>query len=171
MSFLEAAKARYSVRKYTDEKIKAEDLEKILEAGFVAPTAKNLQPQRVYVLNSPEAIEKINSVCKCIFGAQTVLMVTLNKDEQWQNPLEEGVVSGHQDVSIVATHMMMEAWELGIGSCWVNFFSPTEVKKAFELNDNEDVVLLMPLGYIAEDSQPIAMHSQFRDKDEIIIEL
>lgn len=129
MSFLESAKARYSVRNFEDRTVEPEDMQKILEAANHAPTACNLQPQRIYVVQSEENIAKLNSLCKCIFGAKTVLMFTYNTDEEWKNPLEDGVRSGVEDVSIVATHVMMEAWELGIGSCWVNSSQTAGLKK------------------------------------------
>ena len=112
------------------------------------------------MLQSKEALDKINANCKCIFGAQTVLMIANDRDREWKNPLEPGVSAGVEDVSIVATHMMLEAWELGIGSCWVNFFSPSAVKKAFDLPKNEEVVLLLPIGYTDKLSRPSAMHKK-----------
>lgn len=72
-------------------------------------------------------------------------MVAYDKEREWKNSLEEGMTSGIEDASIVGTHMMLEAWELGIASCWFNFFSPTEVKTAFELSENEEIVFLLPI--------------------------
>lgn len=155
MGFLELAKERYSVRKFTDKPIEKQKLDKILEAGNVAPTAVNYQPQRIYVLQSDEAIEKVNSVCKCIYGAKTVLLFAYNTNEDWKNPKQEGIHSGQQDVSIVATHIMLEAWNLGIASCWVNLFSNNELEKAFGLPANEKSVLLMPIGYASSNAKPI----------------
>lgn len=168
MSFLESAKARYSVRNFEDRTVEPEDMKKILEAANHAPTACNLQPQRIYVVQSEENIAKLNSLCKCIFGAKTVLMFTYNTDEEWKNPLEDGVRSGVEDVSIVATHVMMEAWELGIGSCWVNFFSNSRIEEAFELPANEKLVLLMPMGYPSSDAAPIPMHSQYKAIEDTV---
>lgn len=155
MNFLELAKARYSVRKFSDQPIEQDKLNLILEAGNAAPTAVNYQPQRIYVLQSEEALAKISALCKCIYGAKTVLLFAYDDNQDWDNPKQPGIHSGEQDVSIVATHIMLEAWELGIGSCWVNLFSNAEVEKAFALPENEKAVLLMPLGYAAEDSKPV----------------
>lgn len=74
MSFLELAKERYSVRKFQDREIAQSDMDKILEAANVAPTGCNYQPQRIYVVKSEENLAKLNELCKCIFGAKTVLM-------------------------------------------------------------------------------------------------
>ncbi len=65
MSFLELAKERYSVRSFSDKTIEQEKLDKIILAGRVAPTAKNNQPQKVFVVKSPENIEKLNGICRC----------------------------------------------------------------------------------------------------------
>ena len=154
MDFIELAKARYSCRKFSPKHVEPEKLAKILEAGNLAPTAANLQPQRIYVLQSDEALAKINSLCKYIYGAKTVLMFAYDSAQDWKNPEETGINSGQQDVSIVATHSMLEAWNLGIASCWVNLFSNAKVAEAFSLPESEKVVLLMPIGYAAEDSKP-----------------
>lgn len=172
MDFLELAKARYSVRKFKDEPISKEHMDRILEAANVAPTGCNYQPQRIYVVESEEALEKINKASKCIFGAKTVLIFTYNKEEDWKNRLEEGVHSGVQDVSIVATHAMLEAWECGVGSCWVNFFSPTELRSIMGISENEEVVLIMPIGYIADDSEPMAnMHFSYKEISKTVTKM
>lgn len=168
MDFLELARLRYSVRKFTDKPVEKEKLDLILEAGNIAPTAVNYQPQRIYVLQSDETIEKINGLSKCIYGARTVLLIAYDDDKDWDNPKQTGVHSGEQDVSIVATHIMLEAWNLGIGSCWVNLFSNDEVAKAFDLPKNEKVVLLMPLGYAAEDAKPAKWHGDCKRIEETV---
>ena len=169
MNFLELAKSRYSVRKFADRPIEQEKLDLILEAGNVAPTGCNYQPQRIYVVQSEEKIAKLTDLSKCIFGAKTVLIFTYNADEDWKNPLESGVHSGIQDVSIVATHIMLEAWELGIGTCWVNYFANSKLESELGLPQNERTVLLMPIGYPADDSEPLQkMHSVYKNIDETV---
>ena len=88
MTFMELAKERYSVRKFSDKPIEKEKLDAILEAGRIAPTGHNYQPYRVYVLQSPEALEKIRGLTRCAFNAPVVLMVTVRKDEEWVNPCQ-----------------------------------------------------------------------------------
>ena len=169
MDFLELAKARYSVRKFDDRPIEQEKLDRILEAGNVAPTGCNYQPQRIYVVRSAEKIAKLNELCKCIFGAKTVLLFTYSTKEEWKNPLESGVHSGVQDVSIVATHVMLEAWDFGIGTCWVNYFANTKLERELGLPTEERAVLLMPIGYPAADSKPLEnMHSVYKKIEETV---
>ncbi|MBR1780662.1 MAG: nitroreductase family protein [Oscillospiraceae bacterium] len=171
MNFTELAKTRYSVRSFDPRPIEEEKLKTILEAGHLAPTAKNNQPQRIYVIRSEEGLAKIRSLTKCHFGAPVVLLFAYNADEEWNNPLEAGVRSGQEDVSIVATHIMLQATELGVGSIWVNLFAPTETKRALGLPENETPVLLMPLGYAAPDAQPGPNHTKYRPLAETVIEL
>lgn len=147
MNYNELIQKRYSCRSYQEKAVEKEKLDMILEAGRLAPTAKNNQPQRIYVLESKEALEKIRSITSCAFNAPVVLMIAYNTEEEWTNPLEEGIHSGVEDASIVATHMMLKATELSLATCWVNRFPNTETAKAFSLDDNIKPVLLMPLGY------------------------
>lgn len=159
---------RFSVRDYKDTAIEEEKLNAILEAGRIAPTAANIQPQRVYVIKSEEGLSKIRAITHCAFNAPVVLMVAYDADKQWKNPLEEGICAGLQDVSIVTTQMMLKAWDLGIGSCWVNHFPPTETAKAFGLPENEKVALLLPIGYPADDAVPAPMHAKMKDMDDLV---
>ena len=154
MSFLELCKERYSVRQFDARPVEQEKLDMILEAGNVAPTAVNFQPQRIYILRSEDALAKARKLCPCTYGANTILLFAYDKNADWKNPKQSGIHSGQQDVSIVATHIMLEAWSLGVASCWVNLFANDEVAKAFELPENEEVVLMMPLGYAADDAKP-----------------
>lgn len=158
MEFLELAKKRYSVRKFSDKPVEAEKLAKVLEAGNIAPTAKNQQPHRIYVLKSPESIAKMAKHTPCLYGAKTALLFTYDVNEEWQNPMEQGIHSGVEDVSIVATHIMLEAADLGLGTCWVNFFPNSKAEKEFGLPDNEKAVLVMPIGYAADDAKPAPGH-------------
>lgn len=124
MDFFTLAKNRYSVRKFSERSVEPEKLEKVLEAARVAPTAHNYQPFRIYVLKSKDAIAKIRELTPCAFNAPIVLMVTICRDEQWVNELEKGFLSGQVDAGIIGTHLMLEAWEQGLGSCWVAHFPP-----------------------------------------------
>ncbi len=162
---------RYSVRDYAPTPIEEEKLAAILEAGRIAPTAANKQPQRIYVIRSPEGLAKIREITRCAFNAPVVLLFAYDEDAVWKSPLEPGFNAGHQDVSIVATHMMLTAWDLGIGSCWVNFFPNTETGKAFGLPENEKPVLLLPLGYPGGKAAPSPLHSAKKPMDELVKEL
>ena len=112
MTFKELAAARYSVKSYTDRPVEEEKLQEILKVAGIAPTARNAQAIRIYVLKSETAMEKAKAVTPCIFGAPICLMLTYNEEEVFFYPDEaDGVNSGAEDCSIVATHIMFEAVE------------------------------------------------------------
>ena len=83
---MELAKERWSVRKFKPEQITEEELDKILEAGKYAPTAVNFQPQKIYVLKSDLAMRRINSVCKCVFGAPMAILIAVDTERARKNP-------------------------------------------------------------------------------------
>ena len=171
MTFQELAHARYSVRSFQDRPIEEEHLNLILEAGRVAPTACNFQPQKIYVAKSAEAREKLASVCRCTFGAPVILVVCYDRERDWKNKLMPGYESGETDAAIVCTHMMLQAFELGIGSCWVGYFNPKTVAETLGLPENITVSALLPMGYPAEDAKPLPLHSQFRDLADMVEEI
>ena len=154
MSFMDLAKSRYSVRAFSDKKVEDEKLQVILEAARVAPTACNNQPQKIYVLQSESAI--------------TVIMITSDKNAEWKNPFTDKYHTGEIDCSIVCTHMMLQAWELGLGSCWVGYFDPVLIAEKFGLSQNEQVIALLPIGYPAEGNQPANKHYASKTLNEMV---
>lgn len=156
--FLELAEQRYSVRSYSDIPIEKEKMDRILRAGQVAPTAINRQPQRVFVLQSREALEKANRVTRYTFGAPVILLVC--SDKSTAHTMNDGQYLGTVDAAISMTHMMLEAFDEGIGSCWVRGFDRNEVIKEFGLSDNLVPEAMMPMGYPAEGSVPSRFHGE-----------
>ena len=171
MTFQELARARYSVRSFKDMPIEKEKMDLILEAGRVAPTACNNQPQKIYVAKSEEARKKLASVCRYTFDAPVILVVCYDRNRDWKNKLQPGYESGETDAAIVCTHMMLQAFELGIGSCWVGYFNTDQVAGALGLPENLTVSALLPMGYPAENAAPLALHSQYRDFADTIEEI
>lgn len=168
MTFMELAKERYSVRAFKSTPVEQEKIDKILEAAKIAPTAKNSQTQMIYVIKSPEALEKINSVCKCIYGAPLVFAIGYNKDETFGVAEDRVYGFGEIDSTIVTTHMMLEAWELGVGSCWVGLFHDAEVHEVLGLPENIRITSLMPMGYAADGCQPSDRHESYRPDEEMV---
>lgn len=170
MELQEILRQRYSVRDFLQKPIEPEKLERILEAGRLAPTAKNNQPQRIYVLESEEALGKIRGITRCAFNAPVVLLIAVDTAEQWTNPFEPEITSGRQDAAIVATQMMLAAWDEGIGSCWVCYMPNAAVKAAFALPENEEPVLLLPIGYSAQE-KPSPNHGRRKALSETVARL
>ena len=168
MSFSDLAQKRFSVRQYSDRPLESDKLQQILEAAKLAPTAKNQQPQKIYVLQSDTALEKLASLTHCAYGAKTVLLFTYSQDEEWKNPLESGVHSGVEDVSIVATYIMLQAIELGVYTTWCNYFPNSQLEKAFQLPANEKAVLIMPIGYKAAGVEPTPAHTETKELGDMV---
>ncbi len=171
MTFAELAKSRYSVRKFQNRPIEDEKMEQILAAGHVAPTACNYQPQKIYIAKSEDARKKLASVCPCTFDAPVIMVICYDRDRNAKNRLTPGYMFGETDAAIVCTHMMLQAWELGIGSCWVGWFNAQQVSEILGLPENVTVAALLPMGYPAEDAAPLHLHSKFRAPEDIVTEI
>lgn len=171
MTFQELARTRYSVRSFLDTPIEEEKLNLILEAGRVAPTACNNQPQKIYIAKSEASRKKLASVCRCTFDAPVILVVCYDRTLDWKNKLQPGYESGETDAAIVCTHMMLQAFELGIGSCWVGYFNAQTVSDILGLPENITVSALLPMGYPSENAKPLPLHSQFRELGDMVEEI
>ncbi len=167
MEFKEVVKNRYSCKKYSGRKVEAEKLAAILEAGRVAPTAKNLQEQHVYVVQSEEMLAKIDGVTPCRYGAPTVVVVAFDKNNVFTYPGGKRD-SGVEDATIVATHMILAAADEGVDSCWVNFFDPEKMEEVLGLPENEEILMVMDLGYAAEGAGPLPNHSSRKPLSETV---
>ena len=110
-------------------------------------------------------------LCPCTFDAPVVLAIGYDVERTWKNKLMPGYQSGETDAAIVCTHMMFEAWEQGIGSCWVGMFHAQEVAEALNLPETMQVTALLPIGYAADDAEPAALHSTYREMTDMVTEL
>lgn len=167
MEFKEVVKNRYSCKKYDAKKVEREKLAAILEAGRLAPTAKNLQEQHIYVVESEENLAKIDKLTPCRYGAPTVLVVAFDKNNVFTYPGEKRD-SGVEDASIVATHLMLAAYDEGVDSCWLNYFDPDQMARELGLPENEEVLMLLDLGYAAEGSGPLGTHNSRKPISETV---
>lgn len=158
MEFTDVITGRYSCKQFDSRQIDPAQLELILEAGRVAPTAKNLQEQHIYVLQSDEALATVDELTPCRYGAPTVLLVAFDASNVFTYPggARDSVI---EDATIVATHMLLAAYDQGVDSCWVNNVDPAVLKERFNLPENEEVLMLLDLGFAAEGAGPLANHS------------
>lgn len=147
MDFLELVKKRYSVRKYEERIIEDEKLFSILEAGRLAPTAHNNQPQRLIVIKKKEGLEKLQKGAN-VFGAPLAIIVCADHSASWVRSFD-GKNSSAIDASIVTTHMMFEATQLGLGTLWVCKFDPEIIIKEFNIPENIEPINILAMGYIA----------------------
>ncbi|WP_455537997.1 nitroreductase family protein [Terrisporobacter sp.] len=167
MEFTEVINNRYSCKKFDGKQVDREKLNQILEAGRIAPTAKNLQEQKIYVVESEEGLAKIDKVTPCRYGASTVVVVAFNKNNVFIYPGEKRD-SGVEDATIVATHMLLAAKNAGVDSCWINFFDPEVVAKELGLPEEEEVLMMLDLGYAAEGAKPLPTHNQRKSIEETV---
>ena len=168
MEFTNVIKNRYSCKKYdSTNQVSKEKLNAILEAGRVAPTAKNLQEQHIYVVQSEEGLAKIDTCTPCRYGAPTVLVVAFDKNNVFTYP-DNKRQSGIEDAAIVATHLMLGAANEGVDSCWLNFVQIDELHAALGLPENEEILMLLDLGYAAEGSKPLANHFSRKPLSETV---
>ena len=168
MTFLELAKdKRYSVRKFKSQPVEKEKLDLILEAGRIAPTACNYQPQRILVIEDETAHAKLKQCTSWYFGAPVVLLICYDKTTCWKNKTN-GTIGGDVDVSIVTTQMMLQAAELGLGTTWVGGFSHQKARELFGIPDYLVPVAMLPIGYPADDVEPHPWHFKRFDIDHTV---
>ena len=164
MSFIEIAKMRYSVRKYSDRAVESEKLEKIIEAAHVAPTAANLQPVKLIVVQSEEGLNKLGKAANT-YDAPIAIIVCADHSKAWIRPFD-GKKTTDIDATILTDHMMHEATELGLGTCWVCYFKADIISKEFRLPDNLEPINILAIGYADE----IPADSNRHVKERIAVE-
>lgn len=168
MNFLELSRERFSVLEYEDQPVEQEKIDGIIRAGIAAPTACNYQPQRVLIINNDAGRQKLNRVVPSKYYIPAAFLVCYNKRECWVRPMD-GKSSGDIDASIVTTHMMMEATELGLGSIWVMCWDPEKMKAEFDLGDEIEPVALLIVGYKSGEAKPRQGHMKRKTKEDILI--
>jgi nitroreductase len=147
MDFLEIIKSRYSERKYENKKVEEDKLVKILEAGRIAPTGANTQPQRIIVVQQKEGMDKL-SKCANVYEAPLALIVCGDHKKSWKRPYD-GKDIMDIDLAIVTDHMMLQATELGLASVWICYFDPTILREEFNLPEDVEPVNILAIGYAA----------------------
>lgn len=167
MEFEKLITERYSVRNFKPEHLPQAVVDTILQAGQKAPTGCNNQPQRILVLNTDEAVAKLQECTKCHFGAPCAMLVCHNAEESWVRKYD-GALSSPVDAVIVATHMMLAAHNIGVGSCWVMHFDPVAMREKFRIPHNVEPIALLVMGYPSEEAAPLDMHYRVRPMTETV---
>jgi nitroreductase len=160
MNFLELAKERCSVRRYGVKKVEEEKLLRILEAGRIAPTGANRQPQRMIVVQSEDGLERLKKAAN-VYGAPLAIIICGDHSVSWKRPFD-GKDILDIDVSIVTDHMMLQAAELGLGSVWICYFKPEVIKSEFGLPEDVEPVNILAIGYPEGQVAPPDRHDKER---------
>ena len=154
MDFLSLAKQRCSVRKYKKEAVEKEKLDKILEAARVAPTAANCQSHRLLVINSSDGLSKLSKGVN-FHGAPLAIIVCGDHSDVFIRPFDKkDMVS--VDASIVADHIVLEAEDLGLSSCWLTYFEPTIIRNEFNIPNK--LVVIHNIFYICVHINPLKLN-------------
>lgn len=172
MDFNELMTARYSVRKLSDCPVSDQQIESILKAAQVAPTAVNKQPFKIWVLRTPQAIKHAGECTKFDFiaNAQVVFVIGAKSDEAWVRPVDQHNFA-EVDASIAATHMMLEIANLGLGSTWVGHFDPDKLKDFFHQMRDYKLICMFGVGYPADDSAPSPRHGEYKSLETLVEKL
>ncbi len=141
--FLEFIKNRRSIRSFQDKPIPENEIQMILEAGRWAPSASNKQPWEFYVIKDKEVLKEISK--NAIYGRHIkrapFAIVIIGKKTTSPNYYI-------QDTSLVSMTMMLMAWSLGIGTCWIGALDRKAVKEMLDLGENDYLLTVLPMGYI-----------------------
>jgi len=151
--FTTLAKKRYSCRAFKDTPLSQVQIDNILDAARVAPTAANKQPVHVWVVKSPEALAKLKGATAYIYDAPVVFMVGAKPDAAWVRKYD-GKNGADVDAAIVGTHIMLEASAQGLGNVWVGSFDPKKIAEDFPETAGYEIVCLFPVGYAAQEAGP-----------------
>ena len=168
MDFEKLSAARYSLRKFDARPVEQEKLDLILESGRNAPTAHNNQPQRIFVIQSPEALEKADAFLYCHLHSPVIIAVGYDPKEAWHRE-HDNKDHGEIDATIAATQMMLQAADLGLGTTYVGMFEPEKLHAAFpEQLEGLVPIALLPLGYPAEGAHPSRLHTDRKPLEELV---
>ena len=167
MDFQSLSAARYSLRKFDSRPVEREKLDLILEAGRNAPTAHNFQPQRIFVLQTPQALEKADASSGSHFDPPVMLAVAYDPAVSWKRETD-GKDHGEIDAAIAATQMMLQAADLGLGTTYIGKFEPDKLLAAFPEMAGLRPIALLPLGYPAEGAHPSRLHADRKPLEELV---
>lgn len=167
MNFETLAKERFSCRKFKDKAVEKEKVDMILKSALLAPTAVNKQPQRILVIDDKNILNKLKECTKYTFDASLCFAVCVDKELAYKRGYD-GKNSADIDASIVTTHMMLQASDIGLGTTWVMAFNPQKAVEILEIPNNLEVLALLPTGYPADDVQVSPLHSKTIDINEMV---
>lgn len=145
LSMVDIILSRRSIRRYEQQPIPKETMKLILETGRMAPSAANRQPWHFIVVTNQELKEKLSKWRFSRFLKNSAaVIVGCGEASRWATI----------DVSIALENMVIAAWSLGVGSCWIGGFNEKEVKELLGIPDNIRIIALLSLGYPAEQPTP-----------------
>ena len=167
MEFNEVLNRRYSCRAFAARGVEQEKVDRILEAGRIAPTAVNKQPVHIWAVSSPETLEAIKGVTRSNYGAPLLLVVGCKPADAWVRRYD-GKNGAEVDSAIVATYMMLAAENEGLATLWVGSFDPALLRDILPGAEGYELVAMINVGYPAAESEPSPMHSVRKPLGEMV---
>jgi len=156
VDFYDVVKQRTSIRSYKPDPIPDDVLGRILEAGRLAPSAKNYQPWKFIVVRDQAIRQALVPACKnqaSVGQAPVVICACCVVDQVWKGM--GGYWSAEAvDITIALEHMILAAAAEGLGTCWIGAFLEAEVKKVLAIPEGVKPIALTPLGYPATEAKP-----------------
>ena len=152
MDVMEAIKGRRSIRQFTDDPIEKDKLDRLLEAARWAPSGGNLQKWRFVVVTEPSQKQLVRQFAPGIFAMPTAFIVICAEVETDANEWKQRLYLA--DCSIAAQNIMLAAYEMGIGTCVALSYAKTAIREILELPEDFEPMLVVTLGYPAEDPEP-----------------
>ena len=154
MSFLELVEKRYSCRSYQPQSVEQAKLDYIMECVRLAPSAVNKQPWRFHFVKSEEDKAQLHRCYNRTWfnTAPMYIIASIQHDEEWIR--SDGKGHGTIDIAIAVEHLSLAATEQGLGTCWVCNFDAALCKELFNLPQNEEPAVLIPIGYPADEAKP-----------------
>jgi nitroreductase len=152
---IDLAKERYSCRDYQDKSVEQEKIDYIMECVRLAPSAVNKQPWKFYLVKD-EAEKAMLRECYSrdwFNSAPMYIVACVNHGEEWVRK-EDGKPHGDIDVAIAVEHLCLAATEQGLATCWVCNFKAGRCKELFAFAEGEEPVVLIPIGYAADEPKP-----------------
>ncbi len=154
MNVHEAIRNRKSVRQYEDRPVEQDKLDRILSAGRLAPSAKNIQEWRLVVVRDPDTRSKLSVAAKGQESVAAAPVVIVCCAENTNYVMTCGQAAYPIDLAICIDHMTLAAIEEGLGSCWIGAFYEDRVKEILAIPEHVRVVEMLLLGY-AVDPTPV----------------
>ena len=169
-AFMRILESRYSCHSFSGYPVSDSKLNMILEAGRLAPSAKNLQPTRIWVVKSEDALARLRTVHPC-YGAPVVLIVGCRNEEAWIRE-SDGVNAAKTDAAIVLTHLMLTATDAGLANMWIWDFDPRKVREVLPETREHGIYALLAIGHPAKDAgEPTDLHTDRKSLEELVINL
>jgi len=161
MDFSELVKKRYSCRKYQSRKVEREKIEQCIEAARLAPSACNSQPWKFIAMDEPEKLSAVSEAAvKGLYGAPRLMakapaLIVVRAEKGTFISKMGAMVRDTSfyliDIGIACEHLVLQAAELGLGTCYIGWFNEKQVKKELGLGKSDILPLVITMGYPDEE--------------------